>query len=1295
MKIQSRLLLLTISVSTIAILIALLVSTSLTQEALVKDAEAKLSAVLNAKHSALRRHLERNRQELQVLSEEPPTARYLAALTQGYDKLGKNAQTLLQQNYLKKNVGDKVLTSLSMQKTTYAHALRGADRLYLQRHAVYGWYDVFLVDPKGNVVFSLAKEGDFATNLFSGPWKETGLARAVTPLLHDAVPGTISFADYTLYAPSGNKPASFLAMPVFDHKNQTFLGVVAIRLPIEPINALMKERNGLGATGETFVVGKDGWMLTDSRFRQEGSKLSTQIKAKAVSQVLSGESGLGFYPDYRGTDVLVAFKPLRPFGDVAVLGDHPVWGVIAKIDKAEVYAQFYLLRQNLLFTGVLLLLFALFVGIWGARSLTRPLIGIRDALAKLSRGESSKVPGLTRRDEIGEMAQAAEAFRKMTQQVEREHWIAENVTLLTGAVSAQTAINKAADTVLHLLCEKLEVPVGAIYLLSDDAYQRVAAHGMARRSQTEATFESGMGIVGQCAKDNQAVVLSPVPSGLSLISTGLAEFPPHELVFYPISHKGAVLAVLELAAAKSLDSRQHEFLKTASEALGLYLANLQAFEHNLILLDETQKQSAALTEQQGALLKSNEEMHALTEELRSQTEEMKAQNEELKANQEELRAQQEEMQHKNQMLEAQGVQLEAVLAEAKNKAKDLARANQYKSEFLANMSHELRTPLNSVLILSKDLAENDESNLTPEQVESATVISESGAQLLTLINDILDLSKIEAGKLELNNESFRLDDFLAYLRRLFAPQADKKQLAFNVDVAVDLPETIHTDRQRLTQIMSNLLSNAIKFTGRGEVSVSVIKDHDDLVLDVVDSGIGVPADRWEHIFGAFQQMDGSTSRKYGGSGLGLAISRHLCTLLGGEISVSSQPDKGSRFTVRLYKQCVNPVAETIPAPAEITAVNACGRILVVEDDVRLLAILGRMIKALGFEPQCVESAEQALIEIGKQIPMGILLDLGLPYMNGMALLRQLKEGKATTEIPVYIMSGAADSGEANVLGALGFLKKPVTRDAIAVAVKVMLAADQVIKRVLLVDENPLEINSMRALFKHDAVEIVVAKTGGSAIQLLPTQPFDVVILDLNLPDMTGFEWLKQARPLLNPPPVIIYSARELSEIEVFELKEVAECIIKKGASNERLREEILRAMTLESSAIKIQSPTSQAPTGKKLLVVDDDARNLFALTKVLRAKGYSVEVAPDSIKALDALNQTRFDAVLTDIMMPEIDGYELIRQIRNLGYDDIPIIAITAKAMQGDDVLCMQAGATAYLSKPIDMGKLVELLKDV
>jgi len=1291
MKIQFRLLLLTISMTTVAVLAALLISSYLVRESLETGDKETLSSVLEARHSSVVRLLDSLQAQLRALAVMPGTVSSLASLNAAYAKLGTNAQTLLQQNYLPGRASNIKSPAIIAYDQAYSSALP-----YFQ-HAqdAYGWDDLYFISPHGALVFTLDHEKDFGTNLITGPWKDTGLARAVAPLLHDAVPGVMSFSDYTHYAPADNRSAAFLAIAVFDTDKQLFLGVLAVKLPSSLISLRMQDRTGLGESGESFMVGKDGWMLSDSRFEKESTVLSKQLKTQAVGRVLSGQSGFGYYPDYRGIDALVAFKPLRPFGDAVALGEHPQWGVIAKIDEAEVYAEFYELRQKLLWTGAALALLAVAAAILGARSITRPLFGLRDALARLSQGESALVPGLQRRDEIGEMAKAAEAFREMTQQVEHDHWIAESVAGLTAAVSVETRIERAANSVLHLLCEKLAVPVGAIYLLGEKAYKRVGSHGLARRSQTEDAFQLGVGLVGQCAKDNQSLVLSPVPAGLSIISTGLVEFPPYELVLYPIAHKNIVLAVLELAAVKSLSVIEHEFLKAASAALGLHLANLQASEHNLLLLAEMNQQATALQEQKDELQKSNEEMHALTEELRSQSEEMKAQNEELKANQEELRAQQDEMKHKNQMLETQSAQLEDLLVEAKSKAEDLQRANQYKSEFLANMSHELRTPLNSVLILSRDLAENAEHNLTADQVESASVISESGTQLLTLINDILDLSKIEAGKLELLKESFPLNDLLVYLRRLFLPQAEKKQLAFTVQLDTALPEKISSDKQRLTQVLSNLLSNAIKFTDSGEVSVSVGKNNDDLLFEIKDSGIGIPADKLDHIFGAFQQVDGTTSRKYGGSGLGLAISRHLTELLGGEIEVKSQLGQGSCFTVRLLNQFAHAdtdaKTQSLSERQHVSTVQS--HILVVEDDTRLLAILGRMIKSLGYEALCVESAEQAQTAIARDIPTGILLDLGLPHMNGMELLRRLKAEARTAQIPVYIMSGAPDAGEAKVLGALGFLSKPVTRDTIAAAIRVMTGAAPVFKRLLLVDAVPADIAAILALFTRDAVEMVSVNTGSDALQRLETQCFDAVILDLQLPDMTGFEWLKQARHLLNPPPVIVCSARELSEEEVFELKEIVESIVNKGALSDRLREEVMLAAHLGEG--KIALPVNVSFTGKKLLLVDDDARNLFALTKTLRAKGFSVEVAPDSAHALEMLSPGRFDAVLTDIMMPEMDGYALIRRIRATGYSELPVIAITAKAMQGDDVLCMQAGATAYLAKPVDMNKLLEMLKGI
>lgn len=1296
MKIRFRLLLLLVTVISTTVIMALLVAGTLTRTALESNAVDELSAVLEARHSALSRHLDITYRQLAVLSSAPATAKHLAALAAGYAKLGSDAPAQLQQHY----PSEGLPTAFQLRNPDYERAYALATPLLLNRNALFKWADLFLIDRQGNVVFSALKRKDFATNLLTGPWKTSGLARAVAPILQHPLPDALSFADFEHYAPAGDHPAAFVAMPVFDESKQTFLGVLAIQLPVQQINELMQDKTGLGASGETFVVGKGGWMLTDSRFRTEGTALGVQLRTQAVTKVLNGEKGLERFPDYRGIEVYVAFKPITPFQSNANLGDHATWGVIAKMDRDEVFAGFYQLREMLLLTGGGLILLAIAISIWGAHGITRPLLAVKEALNQLTRGESAPVPHLDRNDEIGEMAQAAETFRKVSQQVAHDHWIAEGVTQLTHALSVEREVKRAVNSLLHLLCQRLNTPVGAVYVYEHEHYQRMGAYGLARRSQFEDCFALGEGLVGQCAQDNQAVVISPVPSGLMVISSGLAEFTPQELVLYPLSYQNEVIAVLELASLQPLTPLQHGFLKAVTAALGVHLTNLQAAQHNLLLLEETRQQSQELQTQQETLLKSNEEMRALTEELRSQSEEMKTQNEELKASQEELRAQQSELQRKNQLLESQSRQLELTLSDVQRQSSELAQANQYKSEFLANMSHELRTPLNSVLILAKNLAENDAHNLTDEQVESAAVIGESGGQLLTLINDILDLSKIEAGKLELVNETFPIQDLLTYLRRLFSPQAEKKHIGFKVQVESNVATHFNTDRQRLTQVLSNLLSNAIKFTDSGEVSVVVSQVGKALQFAVTDSGIGIPADKLEHIFGTFQQLDGSTSRRYGGSGLGLAISRHLARLLGGEIVVTSQLGQGSRFALTLLNlSAIDAPLQVVSVETEevVIEVNAMSPLFIVEDDVHLSAILARMIKSLGYAAVCFESAEQALAAITHIQPLGLLLDLGLPKMSGMALLQQLKSDALTAGVPVYVMSGAEDTGEAVRLGALGFLKKPLTRETIASAMKMLLGENppEAMKRILLVDESADEAQSLQDLFQQDACQFIPAFTGQAALQVLESQHWDAVVLGLNLRDMTGFEWLKQAQHLLNPPPVVVYSARELSEHEVFELKERVESIVIKSASNDRLHEEVLLAAQLCPRSHQMTMPKNAETAQKKLLLVDDDARNLFALTRALRVKGFGVEVAANSHEALEMLSHTRFDAVLTDIMMPDMDGYALMRQIRALGYDDLPIVAITAKAMQGDDALCLQAGATAYLPKPVDMNKLLDLLKKV
>ncbi|MCF8209639.1 MAG: response regulator, partial [Rhodoferax sp.] len=1261
MKIQKRLLLLTMSVTLIVATLTLLVSGYLMRDALESHAKDTLVAVLEGRHSALVRRFGAIESELHVLSVSGSTYSRLSDLDNAFAKLGKNAQTVLQQNYLTAaGDSDSTAQQAKMSTTPYGEANRSAMAHFQHHSRAYGWVDILLIDAQGNVVFSLLKNPDFAINLNSGASKDSGLARAVLPILQHATPGSLGFADFSPYGPNHNEVVSFLARPVFDPVRQVFLGAIAIQIKNDQLERIMHDQTGLGESGEVFMIGKDGWLLTNSRFSNGPTAFMQQIDTESSRMVLAKKTAVKLTPDYRGVESIVSVKPYEPFPNA--LGDKATWGVIAKITQDEVLADYFRLRQVLLIAGGSLALLSLLLGYFGARSITRPLLGIRDSLVGLARGDIVAIQSLDRTDEIGEIAKAADSFRLMAQQVQHDHWLTGNVTVLTNAASMSASVMVAANSVLDKICEQLAVPVGAIYLREEDHFQRIGSRGLVRRSQVENTFDLENGLLGQCARDGQPIVLSPIPVGLSIISTGLVEFPPQELVLYPIRHKTEVLAVLELAAIKSLEPVQHEFLKAACQALGLHFANLAVSEHNLKLLGETRKQADELhtsaqyarslleasldplvtistegkitdvnsatetvtgiarsnligsdfadyftdkekaregyreafakgfvtdfplaihhaagkitdvlynasiyrdgdgkvlgvfaaarditerkkaehklKEQQEALLRSNEEMKALNEEMRSQSEEMKAQNEELRASQEELRAQQEDSKHKNDLLEAQSQQLEAAIEEARTKASDLQLANQYKSEFLANMSHELRTPLNSVLILSKSLAENEEKNLSADQVESAAVISESGAQLLTLINDILDLSKIEAGKMEIHHEVFPLSEMTTYLSRVFSPQADKKQIRLYIYVDPLTPATLATDRQRLTQVLTNLLSNAIKFTDAGgTVGLRVSTASDGLQLEVIDNGIGIAQAKQEHIFGAFQQVDGSTSRKYGGSGLGLAISRHLVRLLGGDISVDSAPGKGSRFIVRLPHQAYQANASTTldatgsatpvdtassldPTPvAASLATSMTKHILIVEDDPRLPLILKKMVNGLGLKAVCVESAELAMASISRESPAGILLDLGLPKMSGMELLQRLREDAANAQIPVFIMSGASDTGEAKTLGAMGFLRKPITREKIATAIRMMVEAEPAVekKRVLVADANPENIRLIRDLFIHDSLALVVAETGEAALQHLHKQPLDAVILGLNLPDFSGKAWIKKAYTSLNPP----------------------------------------------------------------------------------------------------------------------------------------------------------------------------------
>ncbi len=742
-----------------------------------------------------------------------------------------------------------------------------------------------------------------------------------------------------------------------------------------------------------------------------------------------------------------------------------------------------------------------------------------------------------------------------------------------------------------------------------------------------------------------------------------------------------------------------------------------------------------------------------TVELEKSEEELKMQQEELKASNEEIEASNEELEEKNRVLEDQNVQIQQQseeLGEAnkliEEKARELARASKYKSEFLANMSHELRTPLNSLLILAKLLASNESGNLTDEQMEEARVIHNGGLELLGLINDILDLSKVEAGKLSVNAEDVLLDSIVSHIRQQFAPVAKEKGVAFPVAVADNLPAVLHTDAQRVEQILKNLLSNAFKFTERGSVTLEICRPDEGtelyraslgkssaIAFCVTDTGIGIETSKLKDIFEAFQQEDGSIDRHYGGTGLGLTIARKFAHMLGGEIHVRSDKGQGSVFTLVLPVRMEQSAQEhaqpeepqdnrigmkTMPR-TELAEFIADDRrqfserdkvLLIIEDDKHFAMTLMKIARERGYKCLCAGDGRTGLLLAAEQPVNGVILDLTLPDMDGLHVLDQLKHNLRTRHIPVHIISGrdAAAGAMPMQKGAIGYLTKPVEKEAIdGVLVKIEDMLQSELKHVLVVEDDQKTQVAIQGLLRKKDIELTIIDRGEDALKHMQDAAFDCVILDLQLPDMTGFEWLKKLEKKAGKkdiPPVIVYTARELTEEENRQLSRMASSIIIKGAkSPERLLDEVtLFLHSVESTLsrdqqeiIRMQHNPDESLQNKTLLLVDDDMRNTFALSKLLKKHGLHIVIADNGQMALDKLKENpAIELVIMDIMMPVMDGYQAIRTIRaKKALRHIPIIALTARAMPEEQEKCMAAGANDYLTKPVDIERLLTLLR--
>lgn len=955
-------------------------------------------------------------------------------------------------------------------------------------------------------------------------------------------------------------------------------------------------------------------------------------------------------------------------------------------------------------------------------------IGRRDLLALSS----------TYGDNLKLQEENAERLKKVA-------WLRNGQSELAEQVLGQLTLNMLGHNVLQFFAQYLGSAVAAVYVRQEHGgLKRVASYGFSReQEQQEQSIYSGEGIIGQAAQQDQIIRLDDVSDDYFKVSSGLGEGSPRSILVVPTSNDDQVNGVIELGFLRALTDKDVEFLELIADNVGTSIEAARYRQRLQEVLAETQQLNEELQVQQEELRTANEELEEQSRilkesqaHLETQQAELEQTNEQLAEQAQILADQRDALDHKNDELNVAQVELEA-------RADELQRSSKYKSEFLANMSHELRTPLNSSLILAKLLAENPAENLTAEQVKFAESIYSAGNDLLNLINDILDISKVEAGKLDMRPENSSVPRLVDGLRTLFQPLAAEKKLDFHVELQAGAPTMLYTDRQRLEQILKNLLSNAIKFTEIGTVSMIVSRQPGaGIVFTVRDSGIGIAPEQQEAIFEAFRQADGTTNRRYGGTGLGLSISRDLAGLLGGSISVTSAPGQGSIFSLVLPEQYVEPVqseygeprspvvAPVIPPqllipvappapvvpPKAMVAAFADDReklpstkrcILVIEDEVAFARILFDLAHELGYHCLVAHAADDGFNLAAQFVPDAILLDMRLPDHSGLTVLQRLKELAPTRHIPVHVISVEDRQEAAMHMGAVGYAVKPTTREELKdVFAKLEAKLTQKVKRILLVEDDALQRDSIARLIGDDDIEITAVGFAQDALDLLRDNIYDCMIIDLKLPDMLGNDLLKRMSTdeICSFPPVIVYTGRNLTRDEEAELMKYSRSIIIKGArSPERLLDEVtLFLHKVESQLsnerqkmLKTARSRDKVFEGRRILVVDDDVRNIFALTSALEHKGAVVEVARNGYEAISKLDQVEdIDLVLMDVMMPEMDGYEATAEIRkDPRWRKLPIIAVTAKAMKDDQERCLQSGSNDYLAKPIDLDRLFSLIR--
>ncbi|WP_294331797.1 response regulator [uncultured Sphingomonas sp.] len=926
------------------------------------------------------------------------------------------------------------------------------------------------------------------------------------------------------------------------------------------------------------------------------------------------------------------------------------------------------------------------------------------------------------------------AFIRNRLAIQREEWLQSGQVGLAKAVAGELPLDELATAALRFLADYTGAQAGAIFVRdpSGAGFRRRGTYAVPGDAPLPEWIKPGEGLLGQAIADRRQFVLDDVPDGYLYYGSGLGQAQPRTLLIDCTEADGEVNGVLELGFPAATDPRAQTLLTRISGQLGVSIRSGKYRARLRELLEETQKQAEELQVQSEELRVNNDELEAQSRQLQDTAARLEAQQSALEQSNAELEAQ-------TRALELQRDELARAQTALEHQAADLEQASRYKSEFLANMSHELRTPLNSLLIMARLLAENRAGNLSPDQVRHAETIETSGNDLLTLINDILDISKIEAGKLELQPRRIRIAPVLDKLKAVFAASATAKGLTFRTEQASGAPGEIETDPQRLEQVLKNFLSNAIKFTAKGEVSLGVSRRPDGRVAFTVrDTGVGIPAEQQQVIFEAFRQADGTVSRKYGGTGLGLSISRELARLLGGEVMVESVPGEGSAFSLVLpdaYDPALVQAPAPLSSPAPVkpqpsnpkpgrrrstepceddreTLSGASRLILIVEDDPVFARILCDIAHEQGFQCLIAGTADEGALLARQYVPNAVILDMNLPDHTGLSVLDRIKRDVRTRHIPVHVVSVDDDSQAALSSGAVGYLFKPVKREQLVDMLEGLEARmAQRMRRVLVVEDDAQQAESVKALLASREVETVEAHSAAQTVELLGQDTFDCMVLDLNLPDASGLDLLDRLSEddSVGFPPVIVYTGRDLSQDEELRLRKYSKSIIVKGAkSPERLLDEV--TLFLHQVVSELPEPQQAliakslgrdaALEGRSILVVEDDIRNVYALTSIFEPHGVKVRIARNGREALHALEESArhrsdpVDLVLMDVMMPEMDGLTATREIRKQPWGKtLPILMLTAKAMARDQQECLDAGANDYLAKPLDIDKLLSLVR--